>query len=152
LKADAEIAKNEIDLLKISAQADHDTIEALIGENTIEYLDETAVDWVEQNNFIVDGGDKNWYWAKLHDLVFFNFVIYENSQSLSSNAIYTIGTIGNTDLRPSTQRAVYSGSLHFGGEQTAFLEISSNGTVEARYNFESGDTTHRIACNGWYQL
>ena len=75
-----------------------------------------------------------------------------DNKSLSNQSNYYIGTIRNNELKPSSDRTIFSPSLHYENEINGYFKISTNGDLTLYYPLERGDTVHRFGFQGFYKL
>lgn len=152
LKTDAQSAKDDIDDLLTQAQTNANTIAALVGSSSITHYSYSDMN-ISANSPWVFNTNANNYAFEFQDIVFFQLTGDDNnSLTLSDTSNYEIGTIGNTALRPSGERRVFSPSINYDSESASHFIIYSDGKIKIAYPNELGDGYFRFSIQGFYKL
>ena len=124
----------------------------IVGSGGIRHYTFTEMDITATSPWVFSTGADN-FCFKFQDIVWFQLG-GNDGDAVTGNAAanYAIGNIGNTDLRPSSNRLVSAVSMEYQGETNSYLNIYTTGNIELLYPNESGDTTHRFLMQGFYKL
>ena len=146
---DLTASATELNKLDGVTKTTSDLNSALTGGTRYTYSDLTLT---MLNNFVAES-TSDWCFVKLGNLVFCNFVVYEDSASLSAASTYDIFQITSpTALRPSSDQKMFTNSLAYQSETAQSLTAKSDGKYNIQSPIETGDSVHRVSYNCWYSL